>query len=228
VKCGNCHQDHETVQQVKDCYGVPAGGPRHNRNKYPGDCVLCGAKVESQAGHVELVNNKWKVFHNTGDCVAKFAEVPAMGDPSERVQLPAPADWNEGVPAQAKGFPDISAGHYAVKSLTGNNDLDFFRVDRPESGRWDGYTFVKRIIGGHPESRVRGKWANLALLAIQQADPVKAAWLYGQELGRCSNCNRHLTQYASRRLSLGPDCADDAGLGDVWRKLQSEAPEGEQ
>jgi hypothetical protein len=102
--------------------------------------------------------------------------------------------------------PDIPAGHYAVKSLTGNNDLDFYRVDRPQEGRWAGRTFVKRIIGGNPDEQVRGKIARQALEAIQNAGPEEAMALYGREIGQCGKCNRHLTDEKSRALGIGPVC----------------------
>lgn len=111
--------------------------------------------------------------------------------------------------AAAIPLPDVPAGHYAIPSLTGNNDLDFFRVDRPTEGRWAGRTFVKRVIGGRPDSPVRGRTAREALTAIAK-DPGQAAFQYGQSLGRCYKCNRHLTDELSRSLSIGPDCRSKA------------------
>lgn len=107
-------------------------------------------------------------------------------------------------------YPDVPAGHYAVLSLTGNNDLDFFRVDRPKDRRWAGRTFVKRVIGGKPDSPVRGPTAVAALKAILKAGPAAAQILYGTEIGRCYKCNRHLTDEASRALGIGPDCRSRA------------------
>jgi hypothetical protein len=103
-------------------------------------------------------------------------------------------------------MPDVPAGYYATPSLTGNNDLDFWKVDRPTEGRWAGRTFVKRVIGGKPNVAVRGATASSALAAILKADPAKAAQRYGQEIGRCSRCNRHLTDETSRAAGMGPEC----------------------
>jgi hypothetical protein len=105
----------------------------------------------------------------------------------------------------AKAY-DVPAGHYAVESLTGNNDLDFFRVDRPTEGRWAGRQFVNRVIGGKPSVAVRGVTALKAAEAIVKAGPEKAAQRYGQEIGRCSRCNRHLTDETSRAAGMGPEC----------------------
>lgn len=102
-------------------------------------------------------------------------------------------------------WPDVPEGHYATPSRTGTNDLDFWRVDRPEKGSWKGYTFVKRIIGGHPDTNVRGKEARQALEAIQAAGVEAARTRYGQEIGQCWKCNRSLTDELSRQLGIGPD-----------------------
>lgn len=101
-------------------------------------------------------------------------------------------------------LPDIPAGHYAIKSLTGNNDLDFFRVDRKgEDGK--GRTFIKRVIGGRPDKNIRFSQYRDVLECIE-VDIEGAAILYGQQIGRCYRCNRHLTDELSRKLGIGPDC----------------------
>lgn len=104
-------------------------------------------------------------------------------------------------------YPSVPAGHYAIKSLTGNNDLDFFRVDRPTEGPWKDRTFVKQVIGGHPEFAVRGRRAIEVLEAILAAGTREAAVLYGREIGRCYVCNRTLTDDASRAAGIGPVCS---------------------
>jgi hypothetical protein len=100
----------------------------------------------------------------------------------------------------------VPEGHYATTSRTGANDLDFWRVDRPTEGKWAGRVFVKRVIGGRADSPVRGTEASQALAAIELAGPAAAGQLYGQEVGRCYACNRHLTDATSRQLGIGPDC----------------------
>lgn len=102
--------------------------------------------------------------------------------------------------------PDVPAGYYAVPSKTGNNDLDFYRIDRPTEGKWAGRTFVKRVIGGHEPQRI--KWAEqvTALKQITAAGVIESGQLYGQTIGQCANCHRHLTDEVSRSRGYGPDC----------------------
>lgn len=196
MRCGHCHQDHETVAQVRDCYGVGAVATQVRVNKYHGDCHRCGAFIEKERGHIELVDGNWRVFHN-GAC-------------PEQVKIPVKPVAPTQVKVASERWTDIPAGHYAVPSLTGNNDLDFFRVDRPEEGKWAGYVFVKRVIGGRPSVPVRKAEKARALAAIAQAGIEAAAVKYGQEIGRCYRCNRHLTDETSRRLGIGPDCRSRA------------------
>jgi hypothetical protein len=103
-------------------------------------------------------------------------------------------------------YPDVPAGRYAVASRTGNNDLDFYKVDRPTEGKWAGRTFVKRIIGGHDDTPVRGAEARQALQAIVNAGTFAAGALYGQTIGECGRCGRHLTDETSRAQGYGPEC----------------------
>jgi hypothetical protein len=107
-------------------------------------------------------------------------------------------------------YPKVPAGHYAVTSATGNNDLDFFRVDSPTEGKWKGYSFVKRVVGGHPEYDVKGATAKTALEAIVAAGVDASAKLYGTKIGRCYVCNRTLTDELSRSLGIGPVCRGEA------------------
>jgi hypothetical protein len=130
-----------------------------------------------------------------GAVLARFAEATIVAI--------AKTARSTGTPAA----PTVPAGHYATPSRTGNNDLDFWAVDVPTDGKWAGYTFVSRVIGGHEDTRVRGAEARQALDAIAAFGPQDAAKAYGRAIGRCGRCNRHLTDETSRTLGLGPECA---------------------
>lgn len=120
-------------------------------------------------------------------------------------ERPAP-ERNARLDAAYAPLPDVPAGHYATPSRTGTNDLDFWRVDRPTEGTYAGRTFVKRVIGGHPDTNVRRDEVRAALEAIMAAGIEAARTRYGVEVGSCWKCNRHLTDEESRRLGIGPDC----------------------
>lgn len=151
------------------------------RNKFGGKCQICGAFVPEEEGKIEKVAGKWLVYH-IGEC-------PPRAEKEEE-----------------KPFPNIPAGYYAVESRTGNNDLDFFMVVRPEKGYWKERTFVKLVIGGHPNQPVRGSEARSVLERIEAAGIQEAKELYGKEIGKCGECNRSLTDEESRRIGIGPVC----------------------
>ena len=153
-------------------------------NRYAGSCDRCGGWVPAETGILVRVDERWGARH-AGAC----PEAPA----------PAPAR-----PARPS-LPDVPAGLYAIVDPTGRNDLRFYRVDRPTEGRWAGYTFLKAVVGGHPDERV-AREAVAGILAAIAADP-EAGPRYGREIGRCYRCNRHLTDEVSRAAGIGPDCA---------------------
>jgi hypothetical protein len=83
-----------------------------------------------------------------------------------------------------------------------------------------GFLYVKR--GGSYQGKIspRGEFsasreaAEGILEALQTfaADPVKAAFAYGQETGSCCFCARELTDPRSVTVGYGPICADRFGL----------------
>lgn len=108
-------------------------------------------------------------------------------------------------------LPDVPAGHYAVTGDDGTTD--FYRVDRPQSGKWAGYTFVKLQLSDYYE-RIPMKNMQTILNKIVEAGVRESAIRYGMELGRCSICNRTLTNPESIEAGIGPVCAGRRGWWD--------------
>lgn len=252
IRCGNCAQTHESVQDVRKCYAgqtvatvareVPgitdkqadflkrlreergldtsgidklskqAASDEISQHLSPkGKAAKEAYATTSRATHRQALRGvdpfgvPFRTAH-PDESVRGWADSPAATGAAV-AQVGATGRRPTGQPEFARdGFTDVPAGHYAVPSLTGNNDLDFFRVDRPYEGRWAGRVFVKRVIGGRPNSPVRGRTYTEALLAIRAAGAAEAARRYAQELGRCSRCNRHLTDETSRAYGMGPEC----------------------
>lgn len=188
VKCGKGHY-HDSIAEVRACYGVDSGFPRQDfrPNKYAGNCSKCGGRVDADQGRVDKTADGWVVSHLI--CPEKPAKI-AVANPVVNQDL----------------YAKIPTGHYATKNLTGTNDFDFWRVDRPEQGTYKGRTFVKRIVGGKPDLNVSRDTKFAALDAILAMGIELSAKTYGQELGRCSRCNRHLTDEISRQFGKGPEC----------------------
>jgi hypothetical protein len=62
------------------------------------------------------------------------------------------------------------------------------------------------VIGGRENQRITRGQQGDALRAILDAGTNNAGARYGQAIGRCWKCHRHLTDETSRSLGIGPDC----------------------
>ena len=212
MRCGKGH-DHATVDEVRACYSVPtASKPSVRTNKYAGDCIRCGCTVAPNAGILSrspgvgsqrLGQGDWIVQHvNNDDCdeARLLSEIKDM----------QPHTVRRVVGQTSRDFKAVLPGYYATKSRTGSNDLDFWFVRVPEDGRWAGFRFVKRIVGGRGTQSIRGGEQVAALRAIMEAGVEAAGNLYADELGNCKKCGRDLTDEESRARRMGPVCADKA------------------
>lgn len=223
----------ELLRPLVLAVSLPVGLVRFNperviSNKYAKACHVCDASVAPFDGHCARVRGSWLTFCET--CANETdeerqqrvaAERQAVADKiaAERAERLAAMEAERARRAYIEAFaidlfdragvadqsrPDV---HVAIPSATGNNDLDFFRVVR--SNR---VTTVYRVIGGHDDKRVDLAQAEAALLALVLTEDIPAAMAtYGQELGRCGRCHRHLTDETSRAMGLGPDCASKIG-----------------
>lgn len=105
----------------------------------------------------------------------------------------------------------VPAGRYAIDTNDGaHNDIAFYRVDRPDEGRWAGYVFVKLLVGGD-EQRVPFAMTRGVLLRIAEVGAEAASLRYGREIGECGVCGITLTNDESRARGIGPICAAKAG-----------------
>ncbi|HEV7949288.1 MAG TPA: DUF6011 domain-containing protein [Glaciihabitans sp.] len=109
----------------------------------------------------------------------------------------------------------VPQGNYAAR-LEEGRPLQFFRVDRPTFGNFEGFTKVQRrgadmlsmlyLVGRDGTLRIYDdRYADEFLTVI--ADLTYASVLYGQELGKCCRCNISLTDERSRYYGIGPECA---------------------
>ncbi len=106
-------------------------------------------------------------------------------------------------PRTAPAPTAIPAGRYALEFADG---VRFYLVDKPERGKWAGYTFVNEQSG---DNRIPVKDRDMRSMIIHriEEDPKAAAVLYGRELGVCSICGHTLTDPDSIENGIGPVCA---------------------
>lgn len=231
VKCGRCRGYHPSVADVRTCYNG-------------GDAVTQKSTVsakdrlsEPQVGMVNKLMRKlslvwagetpveelarWGTGRVLIDQLKAAEEAKAHG---QAWDLPTGTKVNPHPPADSgerysrTPMPEVPEGLYATPSLTGNNDLDFWRV---KPGRNPGIVFVNRVIGGHQDTeipydskakikteRVAKATQRTALEAIVKFGIEKSNELAGMELKFCRRCGIHLTDEVSRALGIGPVCGD--------------------
>lgn len=239
MKCGNTREhgshDHETVAEVRECYGVDSGESQAKSAMYS------TMSEKAQKFLSDLLNQFSLELEDglTPDTIS-----PARGKPildslisaRRNKAMGKPYKLPDGVlqsanPSRGKSktrtstpripLPDVPAGYYAVPDWTGKEELKFFRVKRPVEGDWAGRTFMDQVVGGHPEMKCHGAFLRKALEAILEFGPEDAGILYGIKIKQCYSCNRHLTKKASRALSLGRHCAYKRGHGEEWDALNA-------
>lgn len=136
----------------------------------------------------------------------EFPQDDAQEQSRPRPQLPAVA-----------AFKDVPAGYYATISRTGTNDLDFWRVRKGTRGRWAGFSFAERVLGGgegagKPRTvELDNIHQRLALQAIAEAGVDEAKKAFADNMGHCSDCGLPLTDEVSRRFGKGPTCREKRG-----------------
>jgi|SRR4051812_46304633 hypothetical protein len=104
------------------------------------------------------------------------------------------------------GFSVVPAGYYAIPikdPKPDGNDIAFYRVKKSKDNPNRGWV---SIVLGPNEGELTQKQAMSVLTRIRRYGLGKAAELYGIKTGRCSQCNRRLTNRISRELKMGPKC----------------------
>lgn len=174
-------------------------------NRFGGDCVLCGQHVAPREGTYRPAKGRgWETLHLPGQCPAPTAIV---ADDTK-----TPDSW-----AAAQALIDqLPGGYYAVPSVTGNNDLTFFRIV-VNQGRMNpankGKKYFRHIVGGHSENDMKVSPAFIvkAVEAAKAVGIAQAQGAYGTHIGVCGHCGRELTDETSRKAGLGPDCRAKLG-----------------
>ena len=112
-------------------------------------------------------------------------------------------------PVPAEDYPAaeiVPAGCYALETVgTAVNGTVFYKVDRPETGKWAGHVFVKRLEGDQ-EIRVRRDQVGGILARIASVGALEASQAYGRLIGECGVCHATLTNDESRAYGVGPVC----------------------
>jgi hypothetical protein len=161
------------------------------------------------------------------DAARNLQQVPKGTDPAARAfaamvqtQTPAPViklDPVEAAFAKAKAagivYPKLRLGAFVFSpaSETSANAGAIYIKTRTPSGDLPGQYMGKVLGGRFLKVRECDAKAEAEILAIA-ADPKAAAIAYGKQFGKCSVCNRDLTDPESVAAGIGPICAGRYGF----------------
>lgn len=108
-------------------------------------------------------------------------------------------------------FPEGAKKLYFATPGEGGT-VNFWKVE-PGKGKWEGYIFPRRILGGDAQAgeemrtvELNNMQKRLALAAILDYGLDEAGNLFADKLTRCRDCGRWLTDEVSRAERRGPDC----------------------
>lgn len=133
-----------------------------------------------------------------GDLTSKAASalIDALIEQAKKLPVtPPPVDVD----------PDLTpAGCYRLRFS--GSDLNV-KIDRPTSGRWAGFVFVKTLDEHGFEQRLSRADTKGVLTAIAEMGAKESSAEYGRYSGVCGVCHRTLTNPDSIQAGIGPVCA---------------------
>lgn len=199
IKCGNCNDGHETVADVRRCHGVQEETPWPASDKQI--AYVVGLQKERDLPDEYVVVSE--------DALRRMdrAEVSRLINELKVLPYKAPKAKVDKSAAQS-----IPPGYYALQHPETSAWM-FFEITQGKPPRWEGYTFIKRLIGAPGDYRKDPVPAHTRneLIAHIAEDPEKASKDYGKQSGRCGLCRSPLTDPVSLERGIGPICAGKAG-----------------
>jgi hypothetical protein len=219
IKCGNCKTYHNTVAEVRVCFGATSvsgsAGDFINSQQpewdWGGDAPLLPPMTQLEED-LEIQRREREEDRRVAEYKSRRDSRDLSGfNPSHiggNRSMPSQTTWAT-VNKAAEGLPNIKSVHYAIRNPDG--EFRFYRVDKPQSGRWAGKTFIKVQASDEYHRLSSGPVEQLRIINEILVDPRKAAEDYGHEIGSCAICNRTLTDPESIERGIGPICAGKEG-----------------
>lgn len=239
MKCGHCKLDHDTVTQVRECYGQPTNptelvtpyastAQQLDAHAYHANAKLAEPATAAQRSYIiSLAEGREVPVSGTVETAMhiRLAE-HLLGDPEysmSKREASAAITWLRTLPisvrleAAAKKagtsqqHETVLEGRYAVETP---DVVKFYKVDRPTEGKWTGYVFVKMLVGSPgdwSEYPIKGAAREAVFIAIESAGVRESAVLFGRKTQRCGRCMSPLSDPRSRAAGYGQHCASLLG-----------------
>lgn len=214
MRCGHCKGTGVDVAHVRSCYGMAVATPTSD---------MVDAVVALQEGAQDPFNpasDKQVVYAlglqdervlPAGVRAYSEAELRKMErvDVSAHIMMLRELPWKGGK-SRLLMYKDVIAGRYA---LLVDGVWKFYQVSKPDKGRWEGYTFIKMLVGSpgdYKEVQMRAEERSKILQRINR-DVQQAMLDYGLHSGVCGKCSSPLTDPQSLERGIGPVCAKKMG-----------------
>lgn len=205
MRCGKCGRNAADVGEVRRCYDGVADA--HKPTSPPSEAqvdYLLGLQEDRIIPDGYVVKSKAEIW---------LMERPEVSAQISMLKLCQRKDAGKG--RHQWSMPE---GRYAILEEFGTDNNEdamwtFWQVDKPTEGRWEGYTFLKQLIGApgtYKKINVENRRRQEVLRAIE-ADPKQAMIDYGLKSGVCGRCSSPLTDPGSLARGIGPKCAAKSG-----------------
>jgi hypothetical protein len=217
MRCAHCKESGPsiTVDHVRNCDGQVTWADKRAMDQHANDGPMWPAS-DKQVNYVMLLQNERQL--PDGYTVKTEDDFRAM----ERDQVSGEINLLKTLARKHGRANDpttytMPEGRYALYMEAGpgvgTGSWHFYEVDKPTKGRWDGYVFIKRLIGapGHYNKVAVPAADRHRLLDRIETDPQKAMVDYGKESGVCGRCASPLSDPESLARGIGPKCAAKSG-----------------
>lgn len=203
MRCGKCKEENVTVDHVRNCYGSDKfAEPGMTKVTDPPMWPASDKQIAYVVGlqKQRVLPDTWLAYDD--DTLRKLERDEVSGLITALKEFP--------VVSRVAGYAvttwTMPAGRYA---LLEGDEVGFYKVDRPDKGRWIGYVFIKRLVGSPGDYREVPINANAryTLLDAIDADSKGAMERFGRETMTCGRCGSPLTDPKSRAVGIGPICA---------------------
>lgn len=207
IKCGNCHGQHDTIREVRECHGEKASqGPTERQVSYLRS--LASERTDHGITDVESLISTLnrETASNLIDQLLRKPKVDKGSLPADIVgEIPQHGTFTVGFKDDSRTTirirkPHPQANFVVAEYLFGpDNETSFKRFAREAVGGF-------RINPGlSPDGRAMQ--ALRALVSATDAEKEEMGFQYALESGNCWRCGRKLTVPASITRGLGPRCA---------------------
>lgn len=192
ITCGSCKGTHNSVAEVKACYGITTERVKAAMANHPSARVVNHVTTGTMPATANIGTPRTSVvealhFVQPGYYTIVFDEAA-----DDRITLRVRDHWDEAGKARGEMVVDYLSGSENTRDYTGFA----FLTPHGHSAMW---SIWKRF-------RNNGRLARA--LEVLHQDPEEAGMAYALRSGNCYRCGRTLTVPASVHRGLGPVCAE--------------------